>query len=55
MPGVDVYAYATHVPAEAWGEDWQRGTIRKRFLTPVYEGDEVVVVPASRWSTPPAE
>src|SRR5262245_38447291 len=46
VPGVDVYAYMTHVPAEAWGEDWlARGTIRARFLTPVYDGDEIVVVP----------
>jgi acyl dehydratase len=47
VPGVDVYAYMTHPPAEAWGLDWlQRGSMRARFLTPVYEGDEVVVVAA---------
>ncbi|HZM40916.1 MAG TPA: hypothetical protein VFB94_17475 [Acidimicrobiales bacterium] len=46
VPGVDVYAYMTHVPAEAWGEDWlARGTMRARFLTPVYDGDEIVVLP----------
>jgi len=46
VPGVDVYAYMTHVPAAAWGEDWlARGTMQARFLTPVYDGDEVVVVP----------
>jgi acyl dehydratase len=45
VPGVDVYAYMTHPPAEAWGLDWlERGTMRARFLTPVYEGEEVVVV-----------
>jgi acyl dehydratase len=45
VPGVDVYAYMTHPPAEAWGLDWlQRGSMRARFLTPVYEGEEVVVV-----------
>jgi acyl dehydratase len=47
VPGVDVYAYMTHVPAAAWGLDWlERGSMRARFLAPVYEGDEVVVVPS---------
>jgi acyl dehydratase len=46
VPGVDVYAYMTHVPAEAWGRDWlARGSMRARFLSPVYEGDVVTVVP----------
>jgi hypothetical protein len=45
VPGVDVYAYMTHPPAEAWGLDWlERGAMRARFLTPVYGGEEVVVV-----------
>jgi hypothetical protein len=45
VPGVDVYAYMTHPPAEAWGLDWlERGSMRARFLTPVYEGEEVLVV-----------
>ena len=45
VPGVDVYAYMTHPPAEAWGLDWlERGSMRARFITPVYEGEEVVVV-----------
>ena len=45
VPGVDVYAYMTHPPAEAWGLDWlERGSMRARFLAPVYEGDNVVVV-----------
>ena len=44
MPGVDVYAYMTHPPAAAWGLDWlERGSMRARFLAPVYEGEEVVV------------
>ena len=39
VPGVDVYAYLTHPPAEAWGRDWlERGTMRGRFHTPVYDG-----------------
>ena len=46
VPGVDVYAYMTRVPAEAWGTDWlARGTMRARFLSPVYEGEAVRVVP----------
>ena len=44
VPGVDVYAYLTHLPAETWGIDWlERGTMRARFHTPVYEGDRVTV------------
>jgi acyl dehydratase len=46
VPGVDVYAYMTHPPAEAWGPAWvERGSMRARFHAPVYEGEEVVVVP----------
>jgi hypothetical protein len=45
VPGVDVYAYMAHVPAEAWGWDWlARGTMRARFRSPVYDGDDIVVV-----------
>jgi acyl dehydratase len=45
VPGVDVYAYMTHPPAAGWGRDWlARGSMRARFLAPVYEGEEVVVV-----------
>jgi acyl-coenzyme A thioesterase PaaI-like protein len=45
VPGVDVYAYMCHPPAEAWGLDWlERGSMRARFLAPVYEGEEVVIV-----------
>jgi acyl dehydratase len=44
VPGVDVYAYLTHLPAATWGLDWlERGTMRGRFHTPVYEGDRVTV------------
>jgi hypothetical protein len=47
VPGVDVYAYLTHVPAAAWGRPWlERGTMRARFLQPVYDGERVDVVPA---------
>lgn len=45
VPGVDVYAYMTHPPAEAWGLDWlAHGSMRARFLVPVYEGDDISVV-----------
>ena len=45
VPGVDVYAYLTHPPAEAWGLDWlARGTMRARFGSPVYDGDAIEVV-----------
>src|SRR5260370_20070842 len=44
VPGVDVYAYLTHAPAEAWGLDWlERGTMQGRFTSPVYEGDTITV------------
>lgn len=44
VPGVDVYAYMTHPPAQRWGLDWiERGTMSARFLHPVYDGDEVTV------------
>jgi hypothetical protein len=40
VPGVDVYAYLCHPPAERWGLDWLRhGTMRARFHSPVYDGD----------------
>lgn len=53
VPGVDLYAYMAHVPAEAWGLDWlERGALRVRFLAPVYEGDEVRVVPGTVSSSP---
>lgn len=46
VPGVDVYAYLTHPPAETWGVDWlARGTMRGRFLSPVYDGEQISVVP----------
>ena len=44
VPGVDVYAYLCHVPAEEWGRDWlERGTMTARFSAPVYDGDDVTV------------
>jgi acyl dehydratase len=47
VPGVDVYAYLCHLPAERWGLSWlERGTMRARFIAPVYDGDEVEVTAA---------
>ena len=44
VPGVDVYAYLTHVPAERWGLDWLgHGSISARFAQPVYDGQVVTV------------
>jgi hypothetical protein len=44
VPGVDVFAYLCHLPAQRWGRDWlERGTIEARFGAPVYDGDEVTV------------
>jgi acyl-coenzyme A thioesterase PaaI-like protein len=50
VPGVDVYAYMTHLPVRRWGLAWiERGTAECRFLKPVYDGD-VAVVSASEVS-----
>ena len=39
VPGVEVYAYATHVMLAEWGRDWlAHGTATCRFLKPVYDG-----------------
>jgi acyl dehydratase len=44
VPGVEVFAYATHPFAEQWGEEFlRRGVIDVRFRKPVYDGDEVEV------------
>lgn len=44
VPGVDVYAYLTHGPAERWGLDWLgHGSIAARFAQPVYDGELVSV------------
>lgn len=47
VPGVDVYAYLCHPPAERWGLDWLRhGRIHARFHRPVYDGQRVTITPA---------
>jgi hypothetical protein len=44
VPGVEVYAYMTHLPVARWGRDWlDRGTAECRLLKPVYDGDMVTV------------
>src|SRR5262252_10107421 len=47
VPGVDVYAYMTHLPVRRWGRAWlERGTAECRLLKPVYDGDTAVVTAA---------
>jgi MaoC like domain len=44
VPGVDVYAYMTHVPVAEWGVDFLRhGSLTARFALPVYDGERVTV------------
>src|SRR6202047_2284786 len=44
VPGVDVYAYMTHLPVQRWGRAWlERGTIECRFAKPVYDGNQATV------------
>ena len=39
VPGVEVYAYMTHVAVARWGVEWlERGTAECRFFKPVYDG-----------------
>jgi acyl dehydratase len=45
VPGVDVYAYMMHAPVAFWGRLWlEHGFAECRFLSPVYDGDEPVVL-----------
>ena len=44
VPGVEVYAYMTHLPAARWGVGWlERGTAECRFFKPVYDENFVTV------------
>jgi acyl dehydratase len=44
VPGVDVYAYMTHLPVARWGRAWlARGAATCRFEKPVYDGDDATV------------
>lgn len=39
VPGVEVFAYMTHLPLARWGRGFlERGTISARFGKPVYDG-----------------
>jgi acyl dehydratase len=47
VPGVEVYAYMTHLPVQRWGRAWlERGAAECRLLKPVYDGDTAVVTAA---------
>ena len=44
VPGVEVYAYMTHLPVARWGVEWlERGTAECRFSRPVYDGKVAIV------------
>jgi len=44
VPGVEVYAYMTHLPVARWGRAWlERGTAECRLLKPVYDGDALTL------------
>jgi hypothetical protein len=44
VPGADLYAYLCRGPALRWGRTWlEHGTMRARFVSPVYDGDTVAV------------
>src|ERR1700754_1566633 len=39
-PGVDVFAYMSHLPVAKWGRAFlERGLIEARFVKPVYDGE----------------
>ena len=44
VPGVDVFAYMSHMPVVKWGKSFfVRGTMSGRFLKPVYDGEMAIV------------
>jgi hypothetical protein len=44
VPGVDVFAYASHPFVEAWGLEFlQAGRMQARFRRPVYDGELITV------------
>lgn len=44
VPGVDVFAYMSHMPVAKWGRAFlERGLMEGRFLKPVYDGEIAVV------------
>ena len=48
VPGVELFAYAAHPFVAAWGEAFlESGRLELRFRRPVYDGDDVDVVPTA--------
>ena len=44
VPGVDVFAYMSHMPVAKWGRPFlERGLMDGRFLKPVYDGESAIV------------
>ena len=44
VPGVDLFAYMTHMPVAKWGRAFlERGLMDGRFFKPVYDGEVAVV------------
>lgn len=44
VPGVDVFAYASHPFVEAWGLEFlSGGRLHTRFRRPVYDGEDITV------------
>src|ERR1700754_4232702 len=44
VPGVEVYAYMTHLPVARWGVAWlEHGSAECRFGKPVYDGKIAIV------------
>jgi acyl dehydratase len=44
VPGVDVFAYMSHMPVAKWGRSFlERGLMDGRFIKPVYDGEVAVV------------
>ncbi len=44
VPGVDVFAYMSHMPVAKWGRAFlERGLMDGRFFKPVYDGEMAVV------------
>ncbi len=47
VPGVEVYAYMTHLPVMRWGRDWlEHGVAECRLRKPVYDGETAIVTAA---------
>lgn len=52
VPGVEVYAYMTHLAVARWGVAWlERGTAECRFMKPVYDGKLAIVTASAAGST----